>query len=151
MCGGRDDVRGVANLRFDFGRHGTQIGAGHNHVAEHVARNVECFQNRTVPLLGTRVHQARCGSVGIFVGLGAGKQEGQVIGNHQERLRVGNLLRMLTLQGQQLVDGVERLALNAGTAIHRIRCHDGIGHGVHAVGALIAIRHGIAQHLVVFA
>ena len=65
-------MRGVADLLFDFSGDGTQIGAGHNHVAEHAARNVECFQDGFIPLLGACVHQACGGSVGVFVGLGAG-------------------------------------------------------------------------------
>ena len=146
----RDDVRGIADLPLDGGAHGAQVGAGHHDVAEHVARDVEGFQDGFVPVLRACVQQAGGGSVGVLVGLGAGKQEGQVVGDHQERFGGGQLLGVLALQCQQLVDGVERLALDARAAVYRIVRHDFVGHGVHAVGALVAVSHGIAQHLVVF-
>ncbi len=145
-----DDVRCVADLLLDGGVHGAQVGAGHHDVAEHAARDVEGFQDGFVPILRARVQQAGGGSVGVLVGLGAGKQEAQVVGDHQERLGGGQLFGMLALQGQQLVDGVERLALDARAAVHRVGGHDGVGHGVHAVGALVTVGHGVAQDLVVF-
>ena len=145
-----NDACGVADLLLDSGFHGAQVGAGHHDVAEDAARDVELVQDGLVPVLRACVQQAGGGSVGVLVGLGAGKQEGQVIGDHQERFGGSQLLWMLALQCQQLVDGVERLALDARAAVYRIVRHDFVGHGVHAVGALVAVSHGIAQHLVVF-
>ena len=55
---------------------------------------------------------------------------------------------MLTLERQQLIDGIERLALNTRAAIHLIRRNDSICHGVHAAGALIAVGYRITEHVV---
>ncbi len=55
---------------------------------------------------------------------------------------------MLALERQQLIDGVERLTLNARAAIYLIGRNDSVGHSVHAAGALVAVGYGIAEHVV---
>lgn len=55
---------------------------------------------------------------------------------------------MLTLERQQLIDGIERLALNARAAIYLIGRNDSICYGIHAAGALIAVGNRIAEHVV---
>ena len=55
---------------------------------------------------------------------------------------------MLALERQQLIDGVERLALNARAAIYLIRRNDSVGHGIHTTGALVAVGYRITEHVV---
>ncbi len=87
------------------------------YVGEQSPRNVEGGHDCLVPRAGFRVQQARGGSVGIFHRLLARDQEVQVIGNHKEGVGRLQLLGMFALQGQQLIDGVEGLPLQAHTAV----------------------------------
>ena len=56
---------------------------------------------------------------------------------------------MLVLKGEQLIERVERLTLNAGTGIDLGRIHNLVGNFVDAVSAGIAVGNRIADDLVV--
>lgn len=56
---------------------------------------------------------------------------------------------MLVFKGEQLIERVERLTLNAGTGIDLGRIHNLVGNSVDAVSAGIAVGDRIANDLVV--
>lgn len=68
---------------------------------------------RRIPCLRRRVYQARGGGVGVLLPLFPGKEEAEVIGNHQQGPGALQLSGFLPQLGDQLIDRVEVLALDA--------------------------------------
>ena len=147
--GGQHHARVVADLLGDRGLHRPQARPGHGDVAEEAPRDVEAGQHRFVPSAGLGVQKAGRRGVGVLEGLLAGQQKAQVIGDHKEGLSRFQLFGVLALQGQELIDGVEGLALDARAAVELFGAHDGVGHLEHALSALVAIGHGVAHQVVV--
>ena len=148
MGGRQHHARVVADGAGDLGAHGPQARAGVGDVAEQPARNVEGLHDRLVPCASLRIQKAGGGGIGVLDGLLPREQEVQVVGNHEERVGRNKLLGMLALKCQQLVDGVEGLALQAAAAVQLLGGHDGIGHLVHASRTGVAVGHGIAHQVV---
>ena len=116
---------------------------------EDPARQAEPLQQRIVPVFAVCADQRRCAGVGILIGGHAAEQVVEVVRHHQKHFGGCQLLGVFLLEGHKLVDRIERLVLDAGAGIML-----GKGQAVllfkrlaDALGALIAVGHGIADAL----
>ena len=145
----QDDLGIKADLclhrRGQMPQHGTRRFDG----LEDAARQAEPLQQRIVPVFAVCADQCRCTGVGILIGGHAAEQVVEVVRHHQEGPGGCQLLGVFLLEGHKLVDRIERLVLDAGAGIML-----GKGQAVllfkrlaDALGALIAVGHGIADAL----
>ena len=141
--------RGVTDLLGDVGRELAEHGAGHGRLQEDALGNTKARKDLGVPRALLGVEHAGSARVGVLVGLDAGQTPVEIVGDHQEGTSCLELLGMLVLEGEQLIERVERLTLNAGAGIDLGRIHNLVGNFVDAVSAGIAVGDRITDDLVV--
>ena len=90
----------------------------------------------------------RGGGDGVLVLLFAGQEEAQQIGRHEQGLGVFQQPGTLVLQANELVERIERQALDPGAAIELGGRNAAAQLGLHGTAAHVAIVVGIAQELV---
>ena len=144
VMGGREhhvaaEAHPLGNLR----QNGAQVGAGHLRPMENARGNARRRQHLLIPVPGCGVHTGG-GGFGIFVGLPPGQAVVQIVGNHEEILR---LVQLFPRRGHELVHGVEGLLGNARAPVQLGEGHGLLQLGVHALGAAVPVGHGIPQHL----
>ena len=147
MGGGQDNLSVKADFRLHSRGQVPQHRARHPDGLEDAAGQAQLGNQFLVPVLDVCPHQRRGAGVGVLIRGHTAEQIVQVIGHHQEDFCRVQLLRVFLFQRHELVNGVERLVLDAGAGIML-----GKGQAVvlfqclaDALGALIAVGHGIAE------
>ena len=149
MRGRQHNGRRAADLLGDVRRELTEHNAGRGRLQEDALGNTKTRKNLGVPRALLGIEHASSARVGVLVGLNAGQTPVKIVRNHQEGASRLELLGMLVFKGEQLIERVERLTLNAGTGIDLSRIHNLVGNFVDAVRAGITVGDRIANDLVV--
>ena len=145
MRGGQHDLSIEAHALPHLGRKPAHHRAGHGDVAEQACRGASRLERSSIPGTRAGVDEVRGGGVGVFVDHVAREQVIQVFGHHEEAVCRLKLIGMLGGQRRQLVDRVERLALNARGTVQVLQADARVHVGGDVVRAGIAIRHRIAD------
>ena len=145
MRGGQHDAAGVPGAARDVRQEIAQSLARLHKLAEEAARQAEAVDELPVPVARVRIDEGRGGSVCVLRANLLCEPVMQVIRDEQQVLRLLEQLRLLLLHGKKLVNRVENLLLDAGARVELLLGEDFEQLFVHAVGAVVAVAHRVAQ------
>ena len=132
-----------------FFRKFSDHGPRHGYRAEHFGIVPEHLDQLIVPVICLRAYQLSCRGVGVLIFLHASEQEMEIIRDHQDALRLLQVLRMRLFHCHELIDGIKDLLLDPGPSVQLILGDHLIHFLVHALCAAVTVSHGIAKDPVI--
>ena len=149
VCCGKNNLTVEADLLLNFFFQTTDHSPRFTDRQEDFLRVSQFLNHLPVPVPGFRIDKlGRC-CICVFLRFHAGKQEIQVIRNHQQRLCFFQLFRFFLLPRHKLINTVKNLFLNAGRCIEFFLRHRAINLLIHSFRAVIAISNGISDPLII--
>ena len=139
-----------SNFLLNFFRKLSDHGPRHGYRAEHFRIVPEHLDQLIVPVISLGAYQLPCRSVGVLIFLHACEQEMEIIRDHQDTLRLLQILRMRLFHCHELINGVKDLFLDPGPRVQLILGDHLIYFLVHALCAAVTVSHSIAKDPVVF-
>ena len=150
--GGTGVVRGRKNhtavkakFRLKLRAQGTKHKARLLRFGENPARQAETVDQFKIPGARFRVKQLGGARVGIFRSHISRQQVMQVVGDHQQMLRLFEQFGLLRFHGHQLVNGIEDLLLDSCARVQFFLGDLCAQDFVHPGGMAVAVGHGVAQ------
>ena len=147
MGGRKNHLAVKADAPGNFRAQISQNRAGGFDLAEDLAGQTQPLDELFIPGLAPGPYQGGGGGVGILIGHYAGETVVQIIRDHQKMFRCGQLVRMLLLERAELVNGVERLVLDAGVGIELCKGQYRFQFISHGGGAVVPIGNRITDDI----
>ena len=149
VCCGKNNFTVETDLLTDFFFQMTDHSPRLTDRLKDFLRVSQFLNHLPVPVPGFRIDElGRC-CICVFLRFHAGKQEIQVIRNHQQRLCFFQLFRFFLLPRHKLINTVKNLFLNTGRCIEFFLRHCAINLLIHSFRAVIAISNGISDPLII--
>ena len=140
---------GEPRLRGHVGTKNTQVSSGVGQRPKHPPRQAETIEHGKRPVARLRVVALGRRGVGPFVGSLAGEKPVKEIGDHQHAVGRRQHARVRSLEGKELVEGVDLHELQAGGREDVGPRHHLFRSREHPASAGVAVADGIGQQGVV--